>query len=186
MPENKFSRSVDSILENLKQQQPDRAASDREVDDILADLGLDSGVGATPMGMQQNSSRQQQSQAFRNSAEQTQDAGKRLKPKERIAPKKPAAKPKPKNAAQPAPQVHREEQEEIRAPRLSDTIQMDSEFQKFFSESVAVIPDLEQEQHPGFFARFVRRKKNDAEDLIDEEDEGLYAQDSFEQQLDVE
>ena len=202
MPENKFSRSVDSILENLKQQQPDRAASDREVDDILADLGLDSGVGATPMGMQQNSSRQQQSQAFRNSAEQTQDAGKRLKPKERIAPKKPAAKPKPKNAAQPAPQVHRqpapqvhrqpapqvhrEEQEEIRAPRLSDTIQMDSEFQKFFSESVAVIPDLEQEQHPGFFARFVRRKKNDAEDLIDEEDEGLYAQDSYEQQLDVE
>ena len=78
------------------------------------------------------------------------------------------AKQKPAKAA-PPPQ-----QEEPAAPRLSGTIQMDSDFQKFFSESVAVIPDLEQEQHPGFFARFVGRRKN-AEAQDDEE--GLDAED---------
>ncbi|EJX02563.1 hypothetical protein EVA_09333 [gut metagenome] len=42
-------------------------------------------------------------------------------------------------------------QPEIQAPSLSSTIQFDQEFQKFFSESIAVIPDEEPEQHPGFF-----------------------------------
>lgn len=52
---------------------------------------------------------------------------------------------------------------------VSETMQFDAEFQKFFSESVAVIPDEEPEQHPGFFARFLRHK----DDAGYEEDEEL-------------
>ena len=41
MPDNKFSGSVDEILENLKQQPTPDPASDRAVEDILAGLGLE-------------------------------------------------------------------------------------------------------------------------------------------------
>ena len=39
MPDNKFSSSVDEILETLKQQRAAEPASDQAVDEILADLG---------------------------------------------------------------------------------------------------------------------------------------------------
>ena len=49
MPDNKFSSSVDEILETLKQQQAAAPASDRAVDEILADLGLWDGLPLPPV-----------------------------------------------------------------------------------------------------------------------------------------
>ena len=39
MPDNKFSSSVDDILENLKKEQPELWKSSQAVNDILADFG---------------------------------------------------------------------------------------------------------------------------------------------------
>ena len=49
MPDNKFSSSVDEILETLKQQQAAAPASDRAVDEILAGLGLGDGLPLPPV-----------------------------------------------------------------------------------------------------------------------------------------
>lgn len=160
MPDQKHSSAVDDILETLKQNQSSSAANG-SVEDILADLGLEKGKAPQQPKVTQN---------FWQEPAQPPAPQQRSQPK----PKQKAAK-----AAPPPPQ----EDERPAAPRLSDTIQLDSEFQKFFTESVAVIPDPEPEQHPGFFARFVGRRKNAA---AEEEDEGLYAQEDYATELDAE
>lgn len=91
---------------------------------------------------------------------------------------RPAAKPaeaKAPAAESEADEVIRQVQQTVTGPAapspdamqqltgtISETMQFDAEFQKFFSESVAVIPDEEPEQHPGFFARFLRHKDDGA------------------------
>ncbi|HJB67749.1 MAG TPA: hypothetical protein H9770_02790, partial [Candidatus Fournierella excrementigallinarum] len=89
---------------------------------------------------------------------------------QRPAAKAPAAEPE-----RETDEVIRQVQQTVAAPAppspdamqqltgtISETMQFDAEFQKFFSESVAVIPDEEPEQHPGFFARFLRHKDDGA------------------------
>ena len=158
MADQRNSSSVDDILEALKQGQNTPAAPG-SVDDILADLGLEQ--EKTQPAQQPAVHAPRTTQSFWQEPEPA--SRKKRKTKQRA---QTANRPARQAAAKAAPPP---QQEEPVAPRLSDTIQMDSDFQKFFSESVAVIPDLEQEQHPGFFARFVGRKKN-AQTQEDEED----------------
>ena len=160
MADQRNSSSVDDILETLKQGQSAPAAGG-SVEDILADLGLEQKKAAPARRETPESPAAPTGRTVQNFWQEPAPEPQKQRSQSR-------AKQKPAKAA-PPPQ-----QEEPAAPRLSDTIQMDSDFQKFFSESVAVIPDLEQEQHPGFFARFVGRKKN-AEALDDEE--GMDAED---------
>lgn len=164
MADQRNSSSVDDILEALKQGQSTPAAAG-SVDDILADLGLEQEKAQQPAVH-----RPKTTQSFWQAPEPEPEPAPRKKreTKQRAPAANRPARQAPAKAA-PPPQ-----QEEPVAPRLSDTIQMDSDFQKFFSESVAVIPDLEQEQHPGFFARFVGRKKN-AQLQEDEEIQEDYA-----------
>ena len=159
MADQRNSSSVDDILETLKQEKS--APAGGSVEDILADLGLEQKKAAPAVHMEPETPTAPTHRTVQNFWQEPAPEPQKQRSQSR-------AKQKPAKAA-PPPQ-----QEEPAAPRLSDTIQMDSDFQKFFSESVAVIPDLEQEQHPGFFARFVGRRKN-AEAQDDEE--GLDAED---------
>lgn len=162
MADQRNSSSVDDILEALKQGQNTPAAPG-SVDDILADLGLEQEKAQPAQQPAVHAPRTTQS--FWQEPEPEPEPASRKKRKTKQCAQtanRPARQAAAKAALPP-------QQEEPVAPRLSDTIQMDSDFQKFFSESVAVIPDLEQEQHPGFFARFVGRKKN-AQTQEDEED----------------
>ena len=152
MADQRNSSSVDDILEALRQGQNTPAAGG-SVDDILADLGLEQ--GKTQPAQQSAVLRPKTTQSFWQEPEPQPEPRKKREAKQRAQAQNRPVRQAPAKAA-PPPQ-----QEEPAAPRLTDTIQMDSDFQKFFSESVAVIPDLEQEQHPGFFARFVGRKKNE-------------------------
>ena len=162
MADQRNSSSVDDILEALKQGQNTPAAPG-SVDDILADLGLEQEKAQPAQQPAVHAPRTTQSFWQEPEPEPEPASRKKRKTKQRA---QTANRPARQAAAKAAPPP---QQEEPVAPRLSDTIQMDSDFQKFFSESVAVIPDLEQEQHPGFFARFVGRKKN-AQTQEDEED----------------
>lgn len=162
MADQRNSSSVDDILEALKQGQNTPAAPG-SVDDILADLGLEQEKTQPAQQPAVHAPRTTQSFWQEPEPEPEPVSRKKRKTKQRA---QTANRPARQAAAKAAPPP---QQEEPVAPRLSDTIQMDSDFQKFFSESVAVIPDLEQEQHPGFFARFVGRKKN-AQTQEDEED----------------
>ena len=162
MADQRNSSSVDDILEALKQGQNTPAAPG-SVDDILADLGLEQEKTQPAQQSAVHAPRTTQSFWQEPEPESEPASRKKRKTKQRA---QTANRPARQAAAKAAPPP---QQEEPVAPRLSDTIQMDSDFQKFFSESVAVIPDLEQEQHPGFFARFVGRKKN-AQTQEDEED----------------
>ena len=162
MADQRNSSSVDDILEALKQGQNTPAAPG-SVDDILADLGLEQEKTQPAQQPAVHAPRTTQSFWQEPEPESEPASRKKRKTKQRAQTANRSARQAAAKAA-PPPQ-----QEEPVAPRLSDTIQMDSDFQKFFSESVAVIPDLEQEQHPGFFARFVGRKKN-AQTQEDEED----------------
>lgn len=164
MADQRNSSSVDDILEALKQGQNTPAAPG-SVDDILADLGLEQEKAQPAQQPAVHAPRTTQSfwQEPELEPEPEPASRKKRKTKQRTQTANRSARQAAAKAAPPPPQ------EEPVAPRLSDTIQMDSDFQKFFSESVAVIPDLEQEQHPGFFARFVGRKKN-AQTQEDEED----------------
>lgn len=162
MADQRNSSSVDDILEALKQGQNTPAAPG-SVDDILADLGLEQEKAQPAQQPAVHAPRTTQSFWQEPEPESEPASRKKRKTKQRAQTANRSARQAAAKAA-PPPQ-----QEEPVAPRLSDTIQMDSDFQKFFSESVAVIPDLEQEQHPGFFARFVGRKKN-AQTQEDEED----------------
>ena len=252
MPDNKFSSSVDEILETLKQQQAAAPASDRAVDEILADLGLSDRVALPPReekpapapaekapaapaaqtapaqrGPRPAAPRQQEARPAARQApqppaqtrredaaapsaavrradrpDQKQEAPRQPVPETAAARRagrpaqkqeasrqpvseaapvrrsvqRPAAKPAEPGAAaqEPADEVIRQVQQTVSAPAappaapmqqfagtISETMQFDAEFQKFFSESVAVIPDEEPEQHPGFFARFLRHKDDD-------------------------
>lgn len=165
MADQRNSSSVDDILEALKQGQNTPAAPG-SVDDILADLGLEQEKAQPAQQPAVHTPRTTQS--FWQEPEPEPASRKKRETKQRA---QTANRPARQAAAKAAPPP---QQEEPVAPRLSDTIQMDSDFQKFFSESVAVIPDLEQEQHPGFFARFVGRKKN-AQTQEDEESQEDYA-----------
>lgn len=160
MADQRNSSSVDDILETLKQGQSAPAAGG-SVEDILADLGLEQKKTAPAAQEEPETPAAPTHRTVQSFWQEPTPEPQKQRSQSR-------AKQKPAKAA-PPPQ-----QEEPKAPRLSDTIQMDSDFQKFFSESVAVIPDLEQEQHPGFFARFVGRKKNaefqDDEEGVDAED----------------
>lgn len=162
MADQRNSSSVDDILEALKQGQNTPTAPG-SVDDILADLGLEQEKTQPAQQPAVHAPRTTQSFWQEPEPEPEPASRKKRKTKQRA---QTANRPARQAAAKAAPPP---QQEEPVAPRLSDTIQMDSDFQKFFSESVAVIPDLEQEQHPGFFARFVGRKKN-AQTQEDEED----------------
>lgn len=162
MADQRNSSSVDDILEALKQGQNTPAAPG-SVDDILADLGLEQEKAQPAQQPAVHAPRTTQSFWQEPEPESEPASRKKRKTKQCAQTANRSARQAAAKAA-PPPQ-----QEEPVAPRLSDTIQMDSDFQKFFSESVAVIPDLEQEQHPGFFARFVGRKKN-AQTQEDEED----------------
>ena len=162
MADQRNSSSVDDILEALKQGQNTPAAPG-SVDDILADLGLEQEKAQPAQQPAVHTPRTTQSFWQEPEPEPEPASRKKRKTKQRA---QTANRPARQAATKAAPPP---QQEEPVAPRLSDTIQMDSDFQKFFSESVAVIPDLEQEQHPGFFARFVGRKKN-AQTQEDEED----------------
>ena len=162
MADQRNSSSVDDILEALKQGQNTPAAPG-SVDDILADLGLEQEKTQPAQQSAVHAPRTTQSFWQEPEPEPEPASRKKRKTKQRAQTANRPARQAAAKAAPPPPQ------EEPVAPRLSDTIQMDSDFQKFFSESVAVIPDLEQEQHPGFFARFVGRKKN-AQTQEDEED----------------
>ncbi len=164
MADQRNSSSVDDILEALKQGQNTPAAPG-SVDDILADLGLEQEKAQPAQQPAVHAPRTTQSFWQEPEPEPEPEPASRKKRKTKQCAQtanRPARQAAAKAALPP-------QQEEPVAPRLSDTIQMDSDFQKFFSESVAVIPDLEQEQHPGFFARFVGRKKN-AQTQEDEED----------------
>ena len=164
MVDQRNSSSVDDILEALKQGQNTPAAPG-SVDDILADLGLEQEKAQPAQQPAVHAPRTTQSFWQEPEPEPEPEPASRKKRKTKQCAQtanRPARQAAAKAALPP-------QQEEPVAPRLSDTIQMDSDFQKFFSESVAVIPDLEQEQHPGFFARFVGRKKN-AQTQEDEED----------------
>ena len=89
MPDNKFSGSVDEILETLKQQQAAAPASDRAVDEILAGLGLGDGLPLPP--------------AQEAPAPQAAGAPK-ARPAANKAEEKPApARPAPQQQARPAP-----------------------------------------------------------------------------------
>ena len=160
MADQRNSSSVDDILETLKQGQSAPAAGG-SVEDILADLGLEQKKTAPAAQEEPETPAAPTHRTVQSFWQEPTPEPQKQRSQSR-------AKQKPAKVA-PPPQ-----QEEPKAPRLSDTIQMDSDFQKFFSESVAVIPDLEQEQHPGFFARFVGRKKNaefqDDEEGVDAED----------------
>ena len=164
MADQRNSSSVDDILEALKQGQNTPAAPG-SVDDILADLGLEQEKAQPAQQPAVHAPRTTQIFWQEPEPEPEPEPASRKKRKTKQCAQtanRPARQAAAKAALPP-------QQEEPVAPRLSDTIQMDSDFQKFFSESVAVIPDLEQEQHPGFFARFVGRKKN-AQTQEDEED----------------
>lgn len=167
MADQRNSSSVDDILEALKQGQNTPAAPG-SVDDILADLGLEQEKVQPAQQPAVHTPRTTQSFWQEPEPEPEPASRKKRETKQRA---QTANRPARQAAAKAAPPP---QQEEPVAPRLSDTIQMDSDFQKFFSESVAVIPDLEQEQHPGFFARFVGRKKN-AQTQEDEESQEDYA-----------
>lgn len=167
MADQRNSSSVDDILEALKQGQNTPAAPG-SVDDILADLGLEQEKAQPAQQPAVHTPRTTQSFWQEPEPEPEPASRKKRETKQRA---QTANRPARQAAAKAAPPP---QQEEPVAPRLSDTIQMDSDFQKFFSESVAVIPDLEQEQHPGFFARFVGRKKN-AQTQEDEEGQEDYA-----------
>lgn len=230
MPDNKFSSSVDEILETLKQRQAAAPASDRAVDEILADLGLSDRVALPPReekaapakkapapaaqaapDVQEPRPAPRQKEPARPAAQQPPQARparaeqpprqeaapaqKQEAPRQSAAEAKPArravqrpaekpAAPKPA-AEEPTDEVILQVQQTVTAPAapspdamqqltgtISETMQFDAEFQKFFSESVAVIPDEEPEQHPGFFARFLRHKDDDAGFEEDEELEG--------------
>ena len=223
MPDNKFSSSVDEILETLKQQQAAAPASDRAVDEILAGLGLGDGLPLPPVQQapapqaddapkarpaakiaeekpaparpapQQQARPAQPAKAqparkaeAARTAPKAQPAQKQETPRQEAPAEKPARRTVQRPAAKPAEakapaaeseadEVIRQVQQTVTGPAapspdamqqltgtISETMQFDAEFQKFFSESVAVIPDEEPEQHPGFFARFLRHKDDGA------------------------
>lgn len=223
MPDNKFSSSVDEILETLKQQQAAAPASDRAVDEILADLGLGDGLPLPPVQQapapqaddvpkarpaakiaeekpaparpapqqQARPAQPAKAQPARKAeaarpAPKAQPAQKQETPRQEAPAEKPARRTVQRPAAKPAEakapaaeseadEVIRQVQQTVTGPAapspdamqqltgtISETMQFDAEFQKFFSESVAVIPDEEPEQHPGFFARFLRHKDDGA------------------------
>lgn len=208
MPDNKFSSSVDDILEELKKEQPELWKNSQAVNDILADFGWsnstqqeqatnqsqkDAGVieGQQPPVQtfwsqeevqRQNTKNKKQEQTVQEEKTPNSSQAKRQGKHKKTFKREQLELPKPMQPANEKKQPNKEQQEGVNPPRLSDTIQMDKEFQQFFSESIAVIPDLkeDQEQHPGFFARFVRGKKeNTNEPESVDEDEGLYAQDEY-------
>ena len=223
MPDNKFSSSVDEILETLKQQQAAAPASDRAVDEILAGLGLGDGLPLPPVQQapapqaddapkarpaakiaeekpaparpapqqQARPAQPAKAQPARKAeaarpAPKAQPAQKQETPRQEAPAEKPARRTVQRPAAKPAEakapaaeseadEVIRQVQQTVTGPAapspdamqqltgtISETMQFDAEFQKFFSESVAVIPDEEPEQHPGFFARFLRHKDDGA------------------------
>lgn len=145
MADQRNSSSVDDILEALKQGQNTPAAPG-SVDDILADLGLEQEKTQPAQQSAVHAPRTTQSFWQEPEPEPEPASRKKRKTKQRAQTANRPARQAAAQSGAPAPAG------EPVAPRLSDTIQMDSDFQKFFSESVAVIPDLEQEQHPGFFA----------------------------------
>ena len=260
MPDNKFSSSVDEILETLKQQRAAEPASDQAVDEILADLGLGDRIPLPPVNREAARAKpteqagapgeqtaaappparqpaagtpvneaprrrppREQGSAPRRSPEKqasapAQEPARRQAPEQQAAPQPVRSAPAPAEkpaAAEQAPakeerrarhiqrpaargaeeasaarrrdadgadEVLRQVQQTVTEPAavtadpahftgtISETMQFDAEFQKFFSESVAVIPDEEPEQHPGFFARFLRHKDDAG---FEEEDEEL-------------
>ena len=173
MPDNRFSSSVDEILEGLKQRQAAAPANDREVDEILADLGLGDGL-PRPAAKPAPAKAQVEKAAPAPAKAATPTPVEKAAPAPAKAAAEKAAPAPSRQLKRPAEdpvvrQVRETVEEGPAAPpfafgagTVSETMQFDADFQKFFSERVAVIPDEEPEQHPGFFARFLRHKDDDA------------------------
>ena len=152
------------------------------VDEILADLGLGKRGQETAPSFSASKPEQTEQESSPNTAPENGEENKNGPARSTMsfwdAPEQPES-PNPRSGnTKNEPSV--EDTQSIQAPRLSETIQMDKDFQKFFSESIAVIPDLKEddEEHPGFFARFVRKRKHTSASTeeMDTLDEGLYGQ----------
>lgn len=238
MPQNKFSSSVDEIMENLKKQQNERPSSDQLVEDILADLGRGPAQDLSyrksayepekSLLDEAEQPAQQEDWAAQLHSEETdfeteyppqpeqepQPTRRSMKRREPVAPSPvqpqetagsgritfadPGAQqenhrelnagPEARKAlTYPTQQPHRAAPtpppQDVKAPSLSATVQFDKEFQKFFSESVAVIPEEQPEQHPGFFARLMQRRKDADEDFYEEDEDDLLMPDPADQQV---
>ncbi|MBU3806363.1 MAG: hypothetical protein H9882_05670 [Candidatus Fournierella pullistercoris] len=155
------------------------------VDEILADLGLGKRGQETAPSFSASKPEQTEQESSPNTAPENGEENKNGPARSTMsfwdAPEQPES-PNPRSGhTKNEPSV--EDTQSIQAPRLSETIQMDKDFQKFFSESIAVIPDLKEddEEHPGFFARFVRKRKHTSASTeeIDTLDEGLYGQKEY-------
>ena len=138
MPLNKFSGSVDEILENIKKQQSDLSdlenfRENQAVDSILANLKRQADLKTETMKIEP-----------KPPAEEPESV-----------PVMAAVEPEEKEPEQAEVPVESEETDE------QDPAAIDEEFEQFFSESIAVIPNQDN-ANPGFFAR-MRQKKKDAE-----------------------
>lgn len=175
MPYKKYEESVDEILENLKQQP--RSTTDAAVDNILADLGLE-GPSAVSAAVQPRTDPAAAS-SFRSAVAQPPKQQKPQPPKPQQPPKaqKPAA-PQPSAPAAPSDAQQRKQrfeqtadtqEDDIRPPslRVSESLRvnelMDEEFTRFFSETVAVVPEEETEpvHRKSLFDRFIRKRKEE-------------------------
>lgn len=186
MPYKKYEDSVDQILENLKQSPA--SSNDRAVDHILADLGFD-GVQPKSDGVDDCApckpadSHKEQTGTKEATARRTI---RRADPKTHTAAqtspcvKQETAADLDKHAAQTA--VQQDNSVEAPSFQLSESLHIneliDDEFTRFFSESVAVMPDDDKENGRGhsLFHRF-RRKHKAEQEPVDYHDEILPASD---------
>ena len=150
MPYKKYEDSVEQILENLKHQPA--PSNDSAVDSILSDLGFE------------------HDPALADLAHPAADAGAQA-----ARPTHGEPEPEP---MQPEPEPM-QEQQRLRSrfeEAVDDTVQapsfqigeslhinelVDEEFTRFFSESVAVLPDEDEPRRMSLFDRFIRRRKEE-------------------------
>lgn len=187
MPYKKYEDSVDQILENLKQQPAPK--DDSAVDHILAGLGFESAQplagypGKTPVEDVPTPAEPQLAQD-KPAGDTVRRTVRRADAKQAEA--APAAQEQPKSAVKADTAVQQRENEETAelrsrfeqaaVPEADDEIQapsfqvseslrvnelIDEEFTRFFSESVAVMPDDDEDNRHrhSLFNRFIRKRK---------------------------
>lgn len=160
MAENNYNDSVDRILGELKKQHADASATTgNQVDDILASLGKGAATSAASMAVNPPMPEQK--------PEPTTPKTQQAEPAP--APQRQVRRAEQAQPTQAPPQ--KEAEPKTTPPELSGSIQMDEQFERFFKETVAVIPDEDEEERPGFFARFLQRYKPDEDDFMDLDEE---------------
>lgn len=187
MPYKKYEDSVDQILENLKQQPAPK--DDSAVDHILAGLGFESAqplAGYPAKTPAENVPASTASTAGEQQPFQDKPADDAVRRTVRRADVKPASPaPAVPELQKPAAVQKRENEEaaelrsrfeqaavpeagdEIQAPsfQVSESLRVneliDEEFTRFFSESVAVMPDDDEDNRHrhSLFNRFIRKRK---------------------------